>query len=63
MANRYIRQDLEERMSALKINDGEAKCKFIDSAVREKLDTMDNDLMKLVSEARATNPRKAVGGE
>ena len=57
MANRYIRQDLEERMSALKINDSEAKCKFIDSAVREKLDTMDNDLMKLVSEARATNPK------
>ena len=63
MANRYIRQDLEERMSALKIKDGEAKCKFIDSAVREKLDRMENELMKLVSEARATNPRKAVGGE
>lgn len=33
MSNRYIRQDLEERMSALGINTGEAKNKFIDAAI------------------------------
>jgi len=41
MANRYIRQELEERMSALGIDNGEAKCKFIDEAVREKLDRVE----------------------
>jgi len=33
-------------MFALKINDGEAKCKFINEAVREKLDRMDNELIR-----------------
>ena len=43
MANRYIRQDLEQRMFALNIKDGEAKCRFINEAVREKLDRIQEE--------------------